>query len=659
MAFSNKMTGIVLSDNNLDYIVSLINGKRELFRGDIESIIKGNKNIEKTLLESNHQVEIEATAVLGSQDPLQQQLLRETIVGIIEEKLGLSINYEKLGYNYQKLVKGAKARIRPDSRFSNQNSGIGTLTEGFRDARTLGMKESWANVLFEDGYKNRYRPEDLELIIDKNAQKKNSKHNAAVLDRVSKTSFDNFKQHLTDALVQILKNNDNIRIIDSKREFKPGDLIIMNGKANRYDLSKEGSEGKVIRKGDDKTYEVHFTKLTGDLSRQPDFFVVNQEFMSHNVILKDYIKRNGGLKGYSRKIIEESIRYVIAKEVKHKIIHQNTEKLIDSLVETGLIIKSDNKLFVNDNGLLKFVAPKLAKAYSDPEIYSSPDMFSPPSERRPHVLRLELTTGCDYGKCTYCNGFKGIRFSEKTYEEFMEHYKAVLGALGNHRRNIRRLFIGGGNALSAKQETLLRVLARLESDFNYERIATYGRADTIVEKGVSQLKSLASKGMTLIYWGIESGSNEVLAYTNKGTAQEEMLRAGEIADEADVKLSVMIMPGLGGIKHYDSHVAETASLLNKINTKFITFMAINASPDSAYSRRMRKEIVEGTNRPLTQKEIVEQVRDMIGLMKPRGQKIGMFDCGIDQVGQNPIAFNRKLYDSGDRREIVKICNSYA
>lgn len=39
---------------------------------------------------------------------------------------------------------------------------------------------------------------------------------------------------------------------------------------------------------------------------------------------------------------------------------------------------------------------------------------------------------------------------------------------------------------------------------------------------------------------------------------------------------------------------------------------------------MEKEETAGTNRPLSKREIVQQVRNILAKVEPKGQKIGMF-----------------------------------
>lgn len=63
--------------------------------------------------------------------------------------------------------------------------------------------------------------------------------------------------------------------------------------------------------------------------------------------------------------------------------------------------------------------------YKDRTLYSSETMFSPPAERLEHVIRFELTTGCNWNKCTYCNGYDGIPSKTKSIDEYRTHVDTI------------------------------------------------------------------------------------------------------------------------------------------------------------------------------------------------------------------------------------------
>lgn len=305
---------------------------------------------------------------------------------------------------------------------------------------------------------------------------------------------------------------------------------------------------------------------------------------------------------------------------------------------------------------------RLEELYSEHELYSSKDMFSPPAERLEHVLRFELTTGCNWGGCTYCNGYDGIKSKTKNLEAYKQHVDDIFEKIGRESRlaqSLKRVFIGGGNALSTEQNLLYESIRytsyRFERDTGEypQRIAIYGRTDDIINKGSSELQDLGGEGLSLIYWGVESGSTKVLDYINKGYSKEELSTAAQIMQDTPmIMTSVMIMPGLGGIKFYEEHIRETAQVLGEIRPNFLTFMGINPAPNSAYTKIMRQEQERGENRPLTDEEQSQQIIEIIDRMPCFETKVGCFDKKIDAVGRNPLTFTKKIEGYYDQRDLV-------
>lgn len=307
----------------------------------------------------------------------------------------------------------------------------------------------------------------------------------------------------------------------------------------------------------------------------------------------------------------------------------------------------------------------LSEVYADPKLYTpSNNSFSPPSERLDHVVRFELTTGCSWNGCTFCDGYKDTLFGIKSLDEYKAHVDEAWRRIGKKSKlakGLERVFIGGGDVLSADTELLREAIkytaesfaknTKLHWDETHlpKRIAVYGRTKNIISQGEKGLKRIAfnsimddsPKGLDLIYWGLESGSSNVLDYVNKGCTKEQVLEAGDILmNKAPSRLntSVMIITGLGGAKFSDRHVNDTAEVLGEIQPKFLTMMGINPSPNSAYTRKMAQEEKEGTNRPLTDEELANQMIDLIERMPFFRTTIGCFGCDIDKVGHNPLNF---------------------
>lgn len=289
-------------------------------------------------------------------------------------------------------------------------------------------------------------------------------------------------------------------------------------------------------------------------------------------------------------------------------------------------------------------------------LYSTGFQGVPPAEKLDHVARFELTSGCSYRKCSYCDLYdKGFRV--KTKEQFEKHVDDVFEELKQHEgvvNNLTRIYIGSGNALALKPNNLAERVKYVADRFKDEtssppkRISLQGRVSNVSSQasmseiataGTGRFSFDYTTGVNLIYLGLESGSDEVLDYVNKGHTREMVVKASEKMSIAGIDTSVMIMIGLGGKRLYEKHAAETSDMLNRIKPKFITFMGINPSENSQYFQIMKSEIEAGTNRPLTDWEMQAQLYGILHKIGGRFEtSVGCFEDDIDPVGNNPMTF---------------------
>ena len=187
----------------------------------------------------------------------------------------------------------------------------------------------------------------------------------------------------------------------------------------------------------------------------------------------------------------------------------------------------------------------------------------PPSSEKPHVLRLEATTGCSWNKCDYCTLYRDERFQMMSVDEFRSHVRSAKAFLGKDElKKFRRIFLTGGNAFAIPTERLLAMIAIIRKELGSSmKIACYATTEDILRKSKDDLIRLYAAGITMIHWGIESGSDAVLEYINKRHRSADIQRAGELLHGTGIQKSVTVMPGLGGIKHSVAHVVETLHVL--------------------------------------------------------------------------------------------------
>lgn len=294
-------------------------------------------------------------------------------------------------------------------------------------------------------------------------------------------------------------------------------------------------------------------------------------------------------------------------------------------------------------------------------LFSNPLEGIPPVERRRGVIPFELTTGCRRS-CTFCHNY-AEKLQVKSLQEYKTHVDAVWRELrkknGSSVWHFKRVYIGGGDALGVEAGTLLPAVGYTLEQFREQteslssRVDLYGHTGSILRQGESGLAALAKISPTLVLWGIESGSADVLNYVQKGCTPEETVRAGELLRKTGITASAVIMPGLGGKRFYQDHVERTAEVLNAIKPKYLTLMGINPALNSPYQAIMMREMEEGTNAPLSDKELVQQMRDIIARLNAMDTKIGCHDKYTDDVAHNPLPFGVYNIDSrGERNTLL-------
>lgn len=264
----------------------------------------------------------------------------------------------------------------------------------------------------------------------------------------------------------------------------------------------------------------------------------------------------------------------------------------------------------------------------------------PPSEGRDHSLLIRATRNCPWNRCRFCPVYKGQKFEYRTVAEIEEDIdvaralagelkaaswrlglggridRAVLGAIVNGNPELyggdspdpaavelcagslvnvanwlasggRTAFLQDADTLIMRVPELFEVLKHLKGGFaSIERITSYARAKTASRRSLAELKELHDAGLSRLHIGLESGSDEVLHYMEKGVTAEEHIRGGRAVMEAGISLSEYVMPGLGGKRWSERHARESARVLNAIGPDFIRLRSLGVRKNTPLHEQM-------------------------------------------------------------------------
>ena len=200
-------------------------------------------------------------------------------------------------------------------------------------------------------------------------------------------------------------------------------------------------------------------------------------------------------------------------------------------------------------------------------LYDMP-LFRPPSEGQ--NLIIQATLGCSFNACTFCSMYKVKQYRARPLDDVF----AEIEDAAQDWPDATRVFLADGDALVLPSEDLERILDKLNACFpDLQRVTCYATPQNLTKKSTEELEKLREKRLTMVYLGIESGSDEMLKRIRKGTSQkmEDALLA---ADRAGIKVSATVILGLGGRHHWREHIEGTAALINRAPPKFLSTLQL-------------------------------------------------------------------------------------
>ena len=198
-------------------------------------------------------------------------------------------------------------------------------------------------------------------------------------------------------------------------------------------------------------------------------------------------------------------------------------------------------------------------------------VYRPPSEA--YSLIVQVTYGCSHNTCAFCSMYKEKRFALRPLHEVLEDFQMAR----QRYRSVRRIFLADGDALIRKASELYTILDTIRELFpECERVTSYASPSSIRLRTDEELQTLRAKGLTMVYMGLESGSDKVLTLMRKGHPAAEIIEMGQKVRRNGMALSVTAITGLGGPELLEEHAVKTAEAFNAMNP--LTLMVEPGTP---------------------------------------------------------------------------------
>lgn len=203
-------------------------------------------------------------------------------------------------------------------------------------------------------------------------------------------------------------------------------------------------------------------------------------------------------------------------------------------------------------------------------------LYRPPSEA--YSLILQITLGCSHNGCVFCGMYQSKKFHIKSIEQV----KQEMDMFATRYAHIDKIFLADGNALTASTDFLAEVLDYIKIKFpKCERVSCYATHIDIRKKSLEELQLLSSKGLTLLYIGVESGDDETLRFIRKGATAQEMITLSKKVKDANMKLSATFILGINGQERDNTqHAIKTGEIISKMYLDYVGLLTLRLEEGS-------------------------------------------------------------------------------
>lgn len=209
-------------------------------------------------------------------------------------------------------------------------------------------------------------------------------------------------------------------------------------------------------------------------------------------------------------------------------------------------------------------------------------LYRPPSEANSVIF--QVTLGCSFNKCSFCNMYRTKEYSERPWEEI----KSEIDIVSKSFPQAERIFLADGDAINLHTEKLVQILDYIKEKFpNIQRISCYAMPKNLLQKSPEELTQLNNRGLDMLYIGIETGNDLLLKKITKGATSKSIIDACTRAKKSGFIISCMIILGIGGKKYSVDHIKETAKVVSAVSPNFLAALTLIIE-DGVYDEFMKK-----------------------------------------------------------------------
>lgn len=231
-------------------------------------------------------------------------------------------------------------------------------------------------------------------------------------------------------------------------------------------------------------------------------------------------------------------------------------------------------------------------------------IWRPPYEA--YSLLIQVTAGCTHHACKFCTLYEDLPFKFKM-SPFSE-VEEDLAQANRYYGNVPRVFFTGANPFVLSTDKL-KTLAEMVRKYypKIKSIGCFARITDITPKSVDELKELHALGYDGLTIGVETGSDEALAFMNKGFQVKDVLEQCRKLEEAGISYNFFYLTGIYGAGGSEKGAIQTAEIFNQLHPQIIESSMLTIYPTS----ELYQEILKGNWKEENEIEKLIELRTLV------------------------------------------------
>lgn len=210
---------------------------------------------------------------------------------------------------------------------------------------------------------------------------------------------------------------------------------------------------------------------------------------------------------------------------------------------------------------------------------------------------LQVSTGCPWGRCHFCNLYEHERFGVVPLELVAEDLDEIAAT----RRSPKSVLLLGGNPMGLPNKHLVPVLELIRKKLpTVDGVTGFMCTGDIARKTDEELAEMARLGATKVILGAESGCDETLARLEKGHTAADILAQYPRLEAAGIEYSVFYLCGMAGRGKCVESGLASAEVYSRLHPTTITMTTLTPFEGT----RLRDEVLDGSFELATETEVM-------------------------------------------------------